>query len=349
MRNAGLISGALVLVLPFWAGCKVIDDDDIEPAAVDAGGGVSLSLEAPGLMRLGETSTIRISLANQADTVVRGVQAVLEVPGWMEPAPPEATGTPVTMTTAPEGGTQLVFQMADSLAAGESRTLSQRIRTSAPVAGQDPALLFRVVRARLIQPNGATLAEVESEIQVDTVAAPALAMDGMVSGDANAAIGTGGVGRFRLGMDSAALRAAAPGARDTAWMTEGTRERGMVIPLGGSEMVAVLEAGRLQRLVATGQVPRTADGLGTGSTLGELRRAYGPACAGIGEGRLAVWFPEPRGVSFGLRAPAANAAAWAAEPAEIPDSVRVATLWVHSGAAACSPRPATGGEAESTQ
>lgn len=348
MRNTGLFFGVVVL-LGGLAACKVVDDDDRAAAGVDTGGGVSLSLEAPGLMRLGETSTIRISLENQADTVVRGVQAVLEVPGWMEPAPPEATGTPVTMTTAPEGGTQLLFQMADSLAPGESRTLSQRVRTSAPTAGQDPALLFRVVRARLIQPGGATLAEVESEIQVDTVAALVGPGDGVVAGDVDAVIGTGGVGRLRLGMDSAALRAAAPGARDTAWMWEGTRERGMVIPLGGSEIVGVLADGRLHRLVATGPAPRTADGLGTGSTVSELRRAYGPACAGLGEGRLAIWFPEPRGVSFGLRAPAGNAAAWAADPPQIPDSIRVASLWVHGGPAACTPRPAAGGEAEGAQ
>jgi hypothetical protein len=146
-----------------------------------------------------------------------------------------------------------------------------------------------------------------------------------------------GIGPVRLGMKSAALRAACPEARDTAWQAEGMAEKGLLVSLAGRAVVAQLAGDSVVRIVAVSPEVRTAVGVGIGSMLGDLRSRYGRLCALEGEGRIALWSPNAPGVSFGL-APADTAGA-VAQPDSIRDDVRVASLWIHGKDTPCPARP----------
>jgi hypothetical protein len=155
-----------------------------------------------------------------------------------------------------------------------------------------------------------------------------------------------GIGPLRIGMPAAALRSACPEARDTTWQQEGTRERGLFVLVGGRPAVAVVAGDTVRRILvdSTGRGLRTPAGLGIGSTLGELRTAYGRGCADEGDGPVAVWFTNTPGVSFALDS--ATSAAWAppAGPDALPDAAKVTGMWIHGQDVRCPARAGGGTE-----
>jgi hypothetical protein len=152
----------------------------------------------------------------------------------------------------------------------------------------------------------------------------------------NVSVSRYGVGPVRLGMTAAALRSACPDARDTTWLgDEGMRERGLGMTLSGTPLLAVLAGDSVQRIVVDSAGVRTAAGAGVGSRLADLRTRYGRMCAGLGEGRVAVWFPNAPGISFALDS--ADTRGWTppAPPDSLADTARVASFWVRQGADDC--------------
>lgn len=116
-----------------------------------------------------------------------------------------------------------------------------------------------------------------------------------------------GVGAVRLGMKADSLRAACAGTverREPA--DEGTTARLIFVPLGRDTAVAEIDVGQVWRIQVRSPGLRTADGIGVGSTLGQLltdARAVGMS----GEGRLFVMSPARCGLSFQLSPAAARA------------------------------------------
>ena len=144
-----------------------------------------------------------------------------------------------------------------------------------------------------------------------------------------------GVGVVRLGASVAAIGCP---ARDTSWSLEGMPERGRVVSLGNARVLAVTTGdSAVSRVIVSDPVLRTAAGVGVGSTVGELRRAYGDLCAFPGEvGGIVTVFPNFAGVSFAIDAPLPSGGS--VESLPLADSARVRQVLVHGATVRCRPR-----------
>jgi hypothetical protein len=148
------------------------------------------------------------------------------------------------------------------------------------------------------------------------------------------------VGPVRIGVAAGDLAARCP-ARDTTFsLGEGLVERGRVVRLGAASVVAVTtDTDTVSRVIADDRALRTERGVGVGSTVGELRRAYGRLCGALGEGTVVAAAADLPGVSFVTSASYAGVAAGRADlardAAAIPDTARVTALLVHGSHAPC--------------
>ena len=328
------------------AGCEAVDRVRNRGVGVDtlavvapaaaAAGPLTLGMHAPGVLRPGLEGTVNVSVTNRGDTLAQAIRLELLLPAWMEPAPPRPGEREVTMAASAEEGIRISYRMDDPpLEPGETQTVGQRIRLplNSPVAqGIEP--WSPVIRARLLTSDGQPLAEVESEIALDTLPGRnrSLAAQGTRAPEERERLGP-----VRLGMTPAALRQAVAGARDTLWTREGVRERGLVVPLGRQgRTVALLSGDTVVRIEVRDTVSRTREGLGVGSRFQELRAAYGRPCADVRDDEVIVWFPDAPGISFALDAPVlANPAQARGSPDRIPASARVTRWWLRRGVDRC--------------
>jgi hypothetical protein len=290
-----------------------------------------LSLALPEPMAWNQEDTIVVALANRTAAAIEGASIQLVVTGPVM-AVPAAAGTPNPPAIDSAGGAVTVTWRLASVAQGAAVEVRQAVRTPpAPAGAAEPPVY--PVRATLLGSGGAPLV------------APVQGTFGVRPGSEKAAGGCAtagsapaqryGIGPVRLGMTGTALRGSCPEARDTAWLAEGTPEKGLLVSLAGRAVVAQLAGDSVARIVAVSREVKTAAGVGIGSTLGDLRSRYGRLCAIEGEGRVALWSPNAPGVSFGVDSiPGA-----AIPPDSLADELRVSSLWIHGQNTPCPAPP----------
>lgn len=333
-------------VLALCSGCDTIDrartrfgNTTTDTIVTATGSGVALGLQVPPAMRPGDEASLRLSLTNLTDSAISNVRVELILPGWAEPMPPRVGDRPVTMAASGNGSTVFTYAMNTTpLEPKQTHNIEQRIRV--PVAGaiaSGPGAWLRVVRARLLTADGRPLAQVESQVAVDSAA---IAATRTVLGPDVVPARTR-LDAIEIGMNTAAVKQAVPGTRDTAWLQDGARQRGLLVPVGSGNALAVIDQDAVARVDVTHASVLTAERLGVGSTLDQLRAAFGLPCADVVGGRAIVWFARAPGLLFALNAPAGNAAQLRDDPDAIAGSARVTRWSLTRDVKACT--RATGG------
>lgn len=172
----------------------------------------------------------------------------------------------------------------------------------------------------------------------DTVGAPSAA-EACAPGGRVPTVTSGGIGIARIG---AAVRDVGQSCRtrDTTFtLGEGIQEQGAVIEFAGHRVLALVADGAISRLIVADSAFRTDRGLGVGSSVAQLREAYGRLCGAVGEGTVAVWLAGLPNVSFGLDTRLSDLGSASTrvsdDPSVIPDTARVTSLWVITEGVAC--------------
>lgn len=340
-RTTHLLRPSLVvLALAAAAGCR--DRGGAEPAPpveIDpAPREVELRFYVPRDWAWNEQDTLRITVVNGTDEALDDARVHLFLGTGLEaPVDSAAPDSLRPARTASTEGTRLVFDLG-SVAPGASAEVRQAVRTPpAPVQGAQPARDRFAVRASVTR--GAAGDTVKAAGDTIAVRAGSAVVAGGCGGVADVAVTRYGVGPLRLAMRADDVRTLCPEARDTTWQgDEGMTERGLAVSLAGTPALVLLAGDTVSRIVVADPGIRTGVGVGVGSTLGELRARYGRMCAGVGEGRVAVWFPAAPGVSFGLSTEdTGDRATEGRDPAALPDSARVDEMWVRGGTDECPP------------
>lgn len=284
-----------------------------------------------------EEDTLRVTVVNRTDASVTGevslfVGAPVEL---LADSAGAGDGVPPSIESSGEG-TRVTWAL-DSLAPGSSGEFRHAVRTPPaplrrrPSAAADSATRFAVRAA--VSAGGREVAQAADSILIRPGSE---VVRGGCGGVQDAAVTRYGIGPLRLDMLAGDVRTLCPEARDTTWQgPEGMRERGLAVRLAGRPVTLVLAGQRVQRIVVDSAGLRTGVGVGVGSTLAELRGRYGRMCAGVGEGRVAVWFPAAPGISFGLDPATVEIPAGDLDPAALPDAARVARMWVRQGSDDC--------------
>jgi hypothetical protein len=170
---------------------------------------------------------------------------------------------------------------------------------------------------------------------IASTAAEACAPNGRVP-----SVTSGGIGIARIGASVREVGGSCRTRDTTFTLGEGIQEQGAVIEFAGHRVLALTTGdGAISRLIVADSSFRTERGLGVGSTVGQLREAYGRLCGAVGEGTVAVWLAGLPNVSFGLDTRLSDLGAASTrlsdDPSVIPDAARVTSLWVISEGVAC--------------
>lgn len=313
--------------------------DGAPPKGPPAAGQVQLRLEVPGELPWNQDDTLVVTVSNGTPAPLAGATVHLFVQSPVTVLADSAAGARAVATGE---GTRVEIELA-TIEPGREGELRQAVRippapaapAAAPRDTAAPAPRF-LVRAWVTRPGGAQLALAQDTLRVRRGSE---VVQGGCATARDVAVSRYGIGPVRLGMTPAALRAACPDARDTTWRgQEGATERGQTVSLGGTPVVAVLDGDRVARIVVDTAGVRTAAGVGVGSTLAELRTRYGRGCSGLGEGRVAVWFPNAPGVSFALDTADTKGLAPDLPADSLPPTARVSGFWVRQGTDDCPAR-----------
>ena len=154
------------------------------------------------------------------------------------------------------------------------------------------------------------------------------------------AVTSGGIGVARMGAALGDVGRTCR-TRDTTFsLGEGIEERGAVIEFAGHRVLALTSEDRtISRLIVADSAFRTERGHGVGSTVAQLRDAYGRLCGAVGEGTVAVWLAGLPNVSFGLDTRLSDLPASGSRLSDdtsvIPDDARVTSLWVITEGVPC--------------
>lgn len=340
MKTQQITIAVMLLVQAPLVGCDAVERvrtrfgaTTTDTVVTATGSGLALGLEAPPVLRPGDEGMLRLSLNNQTDSAVTQVRLELHVPGWVQPAAPRPGDRPVTLVALENGTTVFSYRLDDTpLTAGQVATVEQRIHVPAGSTARGNAPWTREVKARLLAADGRALAEVQTALAVDSVAMAAAASPS--NADVAPPVRRERLGPVQLGMSATTVKQAAPGTRDTTWSQAGARQRGLVIPIANRTALAVLSGDAVVRIESEHPAIQTAERLGVGSRLSELRAAYGAACAEVIDGRVVVWFARAPGVAFALDAPAPRSGA-GLDAGNIPGTAQVTRWWLSRDVDVC--------------
>lgn len=332
---------ALAALTALWAapGCDLVEDARDRFGTTDtlavagSGTGLMLGLQASGTLRAGEEGVLRLAVTNRTDTTVTDIRLELIVPAWAEPSPPRFGDRAVTMRALEEGGTRFSYGIEETpIEPGQTQAVEQRIRVPAVerLRGADTSW-SRIVRGRLLDAEGQALAEVEGQIALDTGTAADTAR-----GTDGAATRRDRIGPVRLGMAESVLGQFGSTA-DTTWTQAGTTRRGVWVSLSdGGRALAEVSGDSVVRIEVRDAAVRTPERVGVGSSLEDLRSAYGTACANVDEGDVVVWFGNAPGFRFALNAPVPDdVARLRSNPASLPGTAEVTRWWVRRAVDNC--------------
>jgi hypothetical protein len=328
------------------------------PAAPAAAARVDVTMRLPDQPPWNDSDTLTVTIQNASTAALP--DAVLDLFVAAPVAAPVDSSTAIhPEATVNVSGTRLRFAIGP-VAVGQTIEVKQAIHTppapappaAPPAPGQPPAQPTSrtpaartdtaarfVIRASLLKPDGTPLAApVEDTLRIRPESAVTVGGCGNVTDVVGSRYG---VGPVRVGMPVDALRSACPEARDTTWKgPEGTAETGLIAMPGGRRVIAVMAGGTVQRVVIDQPGLKTPAGAGVGAQVGDLRSRFGRMCAGAGEGRVAVWFPNAPGISFGLDTVATKG--WTPariDPDSVPDTVAVGSMWIRRGSDDCPAGP----------
>jgi hypothetical protein len=347
-------AGLAALALAGCRGDRAAPPPAPPPPPAAAAGAVEVKLEVPQLPGWNDLDTLGVAVTNGTAAALPDAVLELYVQGPVRLLVDSAAARLPGVETTAEG-TRLTFPLG-ALAPGGRVEVRQGLRTPpapAPRGGAatgpasrtqgftaaDTASRF-LVRATVVSRGTPLAPPVQDTLRIRAGSEVAVGGCG-TAGDA--VVTRHGVGPVRVGMTETALRSACPEARDTTWTAEGTKETGLVVLPGGRRVLAVTGGGAVRRIVIDDPAVKTPTGFGVGAAVAELRASYGRMCVGVGEGKVAVWFPNAPGLSFGLDSAATRGwPAARAHPDSIPDETKIAALWVRQGSDDCPARPGEG-------